>query len=58
MEQLQLENENLINVLRNKNLELVKARTEIGSARLKKHSFQKKLHEEEKKFLDLQKLTE
>ena len=55
-EQLQLENANLITVLRAKNKELVQARSAIGSARVKKNVFKNKLHKEQEREQNLKKV--
>ena len=55
IEQLQLENANLVEVLQNKNRQLVDARRSIGSARLKKNRFQSKLRHEQQKEIELKK---
>ena len=57
-DQLQLENANIINVLRVKNKELVNARSAIGSARVKKNCFKTKLRREQEREQELQKVLE
>ena len=57
-EQLQLENANLINVLRAKNKALVQARSSIGSARVKKNVFQTKLRKEQEREQELRKILQ
>ena len=57
-EQLQLENANLINVLRAKNKALVQARSAIGSARVKNNVFQTKLRKEQEREQELRKILQ